>query len=183
MIAATFLAFGSFWLAQMMERDGGLSSDALKNEPDYIVERFSVVRMSPSGQPRYIVSGDKLTHHPVSDTADIEKPLVQSIGAGVPPTTIRAKRARVDHGNTQVHLMGDVDINRMGTANADPVRMRTQALTIFPDDDQMKTDQPVEVISGDATMTGIGLFVDNTTRQVSVPGRVRIVYPPRPKPN
>lgn len=179
MMTATFLAFGSFWLAQMMESDTGLSADALKNEPDYIVEHFSVVRMSPSGQPRYIVSGEKLTHRPVDDTADIDKPLVQSIGEGVPPTTIRAKRARVDHGNTQVHLMGDVDIDRKATATTRAMRMRTQALTVYPEDDQMKTDQPVEMTSDGATLTGTGLFVDNTTRQVNVSSRVRIVYPPR----
>lgn len=179
MMTATFLAFGSFWLAQMMESDTGLSSDALKNEPDYIVERFSIVRMSPTGQPRYIVSGDKLTHRPLDDTADIEKPLVQSIGEGLPPTTIRAKRARVDHGNTQVHLMGDVDIDRKATATTKPVRILTQALTVYPDDDQMKTELPVEVISDGVTMTGTGLFVDNTTRKVNVSSRVRIVYPPR----
>lgn len=179
MMTAAFVAFGSFWVAQLMENDPGISSDALKNEPDYIVEHFSVVRMSPTGQPRYIVSGEKLTHRPLNDTAEIEKPLVQSIGEGVPPTTIRAKRARVDHGNTQVHLMGDVDIDRKATATTKPVRMRTQALTVYPDDDQMKTDQPVEVVSGGATMTGTGLFVDNTTRQVNVSSRVRIVYPPR----
>lgn len=179
MMTATFLAFGSFWLAQMMESDTGLSADALKNEPDYIVERFSVVRMSPSGQPRYIVSGDKLTHRPVDDTAEIEKPLVQSIGEGVPPTTIRARRARVDHGNTQVHLMGDVDIDRKATAEAPPVRMRTQQLTVFTEEDQMRTSEPVEIVSNGSTMTGVGLFIDNTTREIQLNSRVRIVHPPR----
>lgn len=179
MMTATFLAFGSFWLAQLMESDTGLSSDALKNDPDYIVERFSVVRMSPTGQPRYIVSGEKLTHRPVDDTAEIDKPLVQSVGEGVPPTTIRAKRARVDHGNTQVHLIGDVDIDRKATPTARPVRMRTQALTVFTEDDQMKTSEPVEIVSDGSTMTGVGMFIDNTTREIQVNSRVRIVHPPR----
>ena len=181
MMTAAFLAFGTFWMAQLMESDTGLSTDALKNEPDYIVEHFSVVRMSPAGQPRYIVSGDKLTHRPVDDTAEIEKPLVQSIGEGVAPTTISAKRARVDHGNTQVHLMGDVNVDRKATATTRPMIMRTQALTVYPEDDQMKTDQPFEIVSDGATMNGTGLFVDNTTRKVNVNTRVRVVYPPRPQ--
>lgn len=179
MMGAAFLAFGTFWLAQLMESDTGLSSDALKNEPDYIVERFSVVRMSATGQPRYIVSGDKLTHRPVDDTAIIEMPVVQSIGAGLPQTTITAKRARVDHGNTQVHLMGDVDIDRKATPQARPVRMRTQQLTVFTEEDKMKTSEPVEIVSNGTTMTGVGMFVDNTTREIELNSRVRIVHPPR----
>lgn len=177
-VGATFLAFGSFWLAQMMESDPGLDSDALKNEPDYIIERFSVVRMSPAGQPRYIVAGDKLTHRPVDDTAEIENPLVQSMGEGVAPTTVRAKRARIDNDNTQVHLMGDVDITRTATPESKPMRMRTQALTIYPEDDKMKTDQPVEILSGASRMTGTGLFIDNAARQMNVASRVRITHQP-----
>ncbi|MGZ8289476.1 MAG: LPS export ABC transporter periplasmic protein LptC [Telluria sp.] len=179
MMIATFVAFGSFWLSQVMEREPGLGSDAFKNEPDYIVERFSFVRMTPDGKPRYIVSGDKLTHRPVDDSAEIEKPFLQSVGAGHPPTVIRAKLARVDHGNTQVHLTGDVDIERKATPDSRPVRMRTQALTVYPDEDQMKTSQPVEIVSDGSTMTGVGMFVDNASRQVHVNSRVRIVHPPR----
>jgi lipopolysaccharide export system protein LptC len=180
MLAATFFAFGSFWVVQMMENSEGLGASALSNEPDYIIDNFSIVRMSPAGQPRYIVSGAKLTHRPIDDTAEIEKPLVQSMGEGVAPTTIRAKRARVDHGNTQVHLMGDVDIERKASPGAEPVRMKTQALTVFPDDDQMKTDQPVEIVSGTSRMTGTGLFIDNAARKVEVTSRVRIVRPAQP---
>ena len=90
-----------------------------------------------------------------------------------------APRARVDHGNTQVHLMGDVDIDRKSTPDARPVRMRTQALTVFTEEDQMKTDQPVEIVSAGSTMTGTGLFIDNTERRIQVPSRARIVLPPR----
>ncbi|RJG10672.1 LPS export ABC transporter periplasmic protein LptC [Massilia cavernae] len=179
MLAATFAAFGTFWLVQMMESDPGLSSDAFKNEPDYIVEKFSFVRMTPDGKPRYIVSGDKLTHRPLDDSAEIEKPFLQGLGAGQPETVVRAKRARVDHGNTQVHLMGDVDIDRKATPDARPVRMRTQALTVFTEEDQMQTDQPVEIVSGGSKMTGTGLFIDNAARKVQIQSRSRITYPPR----
>lgn len=181
MMAATFLAFGSFWLAQMMENgDPALNADFQK-EPDYIVEKFSYVRMSPDGQPRYIISGDKLVHRPFDDAADIDRPFVQSLSAEQPPMTINAKRARVDHGNTQVHLLGDVDIERKASANARPMRMKTQALTIFPDEDQMKTDKPVQMLSDGATLSGTGLFIDNAARLVNVGGRVRVVYPPAPR--
>lgn len=181
MMISAFLALGSFWLLQILENsDPALNSDAFRNEPDYIVENFSFVRMSPQGQPRYIVSGEKLTHRPVDDSADIEKPFVQSMGEGQAPTTIHAKRARIDHGNTQVHLMGDVDIERKAAPDVKPMRMRTQALTVFPDEDQMKTSLPVEIVSGESRMTGTGLFIDNAAGQVHVASRVRIVHPPRP---
>lgn len=182
MVAGTFFAFGSFWLAQVLEnQDPSLNADAFKNEPDYIVDKFSYVRMAADGKPRYIISGDKLTHRPVDDASDIERPFVQNVAADQPPMTINAKQARVDHANSQIHLLGDVDIERKASAGARPARLKTQALTIFPDEDQMKTDQPVQMLSDGATLTGTGLFIDNAARQVNVGGRARVVYPPAPR--
>jgi lipopolysaccharide export system protein LptC len=179
MMSGTFLALGSFWLAQMMDEQGAaLGSDAFRDEPDYIVEKFSFVRMSPDGEPRYLISGAKLTHRPLDDSADIEQPQVRTVGAGHPPMTIVARNARVDHGNTQVHLSGDVNIERKAAATTRPMRLRTEALTIFPDDDQLKSDQPVSIESNGSRITGTGLFIDNAKRQMSIDSKVHIVLPP-----
>jgi lipopolysaccharide export system protein LptC len=181
MMSGAFLALGSFWLAQMMDdQSAALGADAFRDEPDYIVEKFSFVRMSADGQPRYLISGAKLTHRPIDDSADIEMPLVKSVGAGHPPMTINAKTARVDHGNTQVHLTGDVVIDRKETAMAGAMRLRTETLTIYPDEDQMKTDAAVDMVSKGATMQGTGLFIDNAKRQMTVDSKVHIVLPPAP---
>jgi lipopolysaccharide export system protein LptC len=50
-----------------------------RNEPDYIIDRFSLVRMNCGGPAAYIISGDKLTHNPVDDASDIDKPYVHSL--------------------------------------------------------------------------------------------------------
>ena len=60
---------GSFWLVEVINRGEFGANEVSKSEPDYIVEGFSVVKMTPQGAPRYIVAGDKLIHHPDSDTA------------------------------------------------------------------------------------------------------------------
>jgi lipopolysaccharide export system protein LptC len=180
MMAGIFLALGSFWLAQMMENQGAaLGADALRNEPDYIVEKFSFVRMSPAGQPQYLISGAKLTHRPLDDSADIELPLVKSVAPGKPPMTIDANRARIDHGNTQIHLIGDVDIERKGSASVEPMKLETEQLLILPDEDRMETDGEVFMRLGSATVRGTGMKADNAAQRLHLNSNGHIVYPPK----
>ena len=180
MLTGTFLAFGSFWLAQVFEGEGdALQADLQKNEPDYIVEKFSYVRMTEDGKPRYLISGERLTHRPLDDSADVVKPLVRSVLQGQPPTVIAANVARIDHHNTQVHLEGNVEIERKaGQGNG--MRMKTEALTIFPDEDRMTTDKPVHMTASDGTViSGVGMAVDNASRQIEINGKVHMTIPAR----
>jgi len=180
MVLALLGALGSFWLLQLLNRAGEDMAAGIKvDEPDYIVEGFSFVRMTKTGQPSYIISGDRLTHRPSDDSSVIDKPVVRSLSGDKPPMEIHAERARVDEDNTRVTLTENVRIDRAATATARDMHLTTQALTIYPEEDRMETDQPVRLQMGNATVTGTAMKADNATRQVALDGRGTIVYPPR----
>lgn len=182
MLLLTFLAFGTFWLVEELNRSGEqIQADLRLNEPDYIIERFSFVRMTDKGQPSYIISGDKLTHRPIDDSSEIDQPIVRSLAGDQPPMNMRAERARVDEGNSRVKLMDKVLIERLPSGRNERMQLRTEALTIFPDEDRMETDQPVQMNLGGATARGSGMQANNATRQVHLDGRGTIVYPPAAK--
>ncbi|PWF55770.1 LPS export ABC transporter periplasmic protein LptC [Massilia glaciei] len=179
---AVVLAAASFWLLQLVNRSGeALQADANKNEPDYIVENFSIVRMSAAGVPRYIISGAKLTHRPVGDWSDVEAPLVQNLEPGRPPMVIKARRARILHDDDEVHLLDKVRIERAASAAGERLLMGTEALTVYPDQDLMRTALPVRMEIGGATVTGTGMTFDNAKRTLNMASRGRAVYPPKPR--
>jgi lipopolysaccharide export system protein LptC len=92
-----FVAVGSFWLVQVVNQAGQeAEADKFRDEPDYIIDRFSTVRMNKEGKPAYIISGDKLTHRPVDDSSVIDKPFVHGLATDQPPMTIHAQTAYVD---------------------------------------------------------------------------------------
>lgn len=181
MLTAVFCAFGSFWLVQVMQGDdrgpGGGASDA----PDYIVENFSWVRMSETGQPRYVISGERLTHRPADNTSLVDKPVVQSLSADHPPMTMTAEHALVNQNQNQIDLTGSVDIQRPGNAKAQPLRIRTDALTVLTDEEIAKTGRPVHMTLGGATSDAVGMVANNATQQIELGGRGRLTYPPRQK--
>ena len=117
MLVGVFVAVGSFWLVQVVNQAGQEArSDQHRNEPDYIIDRFSMVRMNKAGQPAYIVSGEKLTHRPIDDSSDIDKPYVHSLSGDQPPMNIHADTAHVDQGIRASRLNGNVDVVRPGLA-------------------------------------------------------------------
>jgi len=179
MLTAVFCAFGSFWLVQVMQGEDNTSGANAGNEPDYIIDNFSWVRMSESGKPRYVISGERLTHRPVDNTALVDKPVVQSLTVEHPPMTMTAERALVSQNQNQIDLTGNVDIKRPAGAKSEPLRIRTEALTVLPDEDIVKTDKAIEMQLGASSVTGVGMVANNATQQVHLGGRGQIIYPPR----
>ncbi|SFD00197.1 LPS export ABC transporter periplasmic protein LptC [Massilia yuzhufengensis] len=183
MMIGVFCAFGSFWLVQVMQDDdSGAGLGGPLDEPDYIVENFSFVRMTEEGKPNYVVSGKRLTHRPLGDVSEVEQPVVQGMTPGRPRMTIVAKQGRVYHEEHRVDLLGNVDIQRPATPTSEALRVRTQALTVLPDEEIMKTDKPIEMQLGAATVQGTGMVANNATQKLHLASRGQIVYPPRPRP-
>jgi lipopolysaccharide export system protein LptC len=180
MLIGVFCAFGSFWLVQMMNSNSGLTQGGGPlDEPDYIVENFSFVRMDASGKPRYVVTGRRLAHLPAGDVSQIEQPVVQSMAPERARMTIHANQARIRHADDQVDLIGNVDVQRPAAPNVQSLRVRTEALTVLPDEEILKTDQAVEMKLGEATLRGTGMVANNATGRLHLASRGQIVYPPR----
>ncbi|QOY94985.1 LPS export ABC transporter periplasmic protein LptC [Massilia sp. UMI-21] len=180
MMLAAFCAFGSFWLVQLMERaDGDARLGGPMSEPDYIVENFSVVRMTEEGKPSYVVSGKRLAHTPLGDVSQVEQPVMQAMTPGRPRMTIVAKRAEIFHEEHRVELLGQVDVQRPATPTSEALRVQTEALTVLPDEEILKTKRPIQMQLGAATVTGTGMVANNATQQLHLASRGQIVYPPR----
>ncbi len=180
MLLGLFAAVGSFWILELLNRAGEeMQADMRMNEPDYIVERFSFVRLNKEGKPSYIISGDKLTHRPIDDSSEIDKPIVRSLAEDKPPMDIRSKTARVDDVNSRVTLRDEVRIDRAaGQANKE-LHLETDKLVIYPDEDRMETDQPVRMKSGETTAQASGMRANNASRQLELSGRGTLVFPPK----
>ncbi|MEX5747933.1 LPS export ABC transporter periplasmic protein LptC [Massilia sp. X63] len=180
MLIATFLAFGSFWLVQVMEReDDDARLGGPMSEPDYIVENFSFVRMTKEGKPSYVVSGKRLAHTPLGDVSQVEAPVMQGMTPGRPRMTIVANHAQIYHEEHRVELLGKVDIQRPATPTSEALRVQTEALTVLPDEEILKTGQPIQMQLGAATVTGTGMVANNATQKLHLASRGQIVYPPR----
>lgn len=150
------LACGSvLWLLDVMRHGiGGGDSDSARNAPDYTVENFNFVRASKTGQARYSVTGVKLSHFPKDDTFQIDLPVMRSLNLEKPTITTHAQRAVSNSDGSDVQLFDDVQTDRPESKFAPHFHMTTEYLQIFPDEDIMRTDRAVDIVQGNAKITG-----------------------------
>ncbi len=174
------LALSSFWLVQIMNKDTDeLLPKPERVEPDYYLEHFNYVQMSPTGEPRYKISGDLLTHNQLDDSFDIQKPIVHSLDKEKPPMNLRADRGKVKDNNTKVYLYGNVNADRRKTVMAENFHLKSEYLLLLPDEDVMQTDLPVEIMLGQSVLNGIGMSFNNSTRVLKMFSKVHGVFPPK----
>jgi lipopolysaccharide export system protein LptC len=173
------LVLGSFWLLQLMH---GAVTDAKPaargSEPDYYVENFTFVRMSKTGQARYNVAGKRLIHRPDNDTYEITLPVVHSFSEQQPPLMMRAEQAIAVPDSSIIHMREKVEVDRPASATANHFHLKSDYLEILPDEDIIKTDRPVDMILGASHLTGIGMYVNNATREFRLAQQVHGVFPP-----
>ena len=178
-VGAATLAFGSFWLLQLMHRGGpARPPEARGSEPDYYVENFTFVRMSKTGQARYNVAGRRMIHRPDNDTYEITLPVVHSFSANQLPLMMRSEQAIANPGSSVIQMREKVEVDRPASATANHFHLKSDYLEIFPDDDVMRTDRPVDLTLGGAHLSGTGLYVNNATREFRLSQNVHGVFPP-----
>ena len=93
--------------------------------------------------------------------------------------TMTADHALVNQNQNQIDLTGNVDIQRPGNAASQPLRIRTEVLTVLTDDEIAKTDKPIHMTLGKASVDAVGMVANNATQQIALGGRGEISYPPR----
>jgi len=173
----TGLALGSFWLYEVMRR---ATEDALPNaersEPDFYVEKFSYVKMSPEGKAQYLFSGSRLTPNPLDDSYDIAQPVIHNLDAARPPMTMRSDRATVNSDNSQVNMYDNVHLDRAAAPNLEPMHVASEHLLLLPDDDVVKTDKTVDITVGRSKLTGTGMYTNNATREFRLTSNVHGTY-------
>ncbi|QAU35847.1 LPS export ABC transporter periplasmic protein LptC [Janthinobacterium sp. 17J80-10] len=177
---AALLALGSFWLLDVMRRGIEDSLPAVqRTEPDYYVERFNFVRLAKTGEARYHIAGERMTHNPQDDSYEIARPVMKALSAKRPTTTIVAERALANSDMSQVRLFNNVKMERPASTSSRHLRLISEYMLVLPDDDTMKTDRPVELVSGTTVLYGTGMFANHATGEFSLASKVRGTLQPR----
>jgi lipopolysaccharide export system protein LptC len=171
------LALGSLWVVQVMQRKSeDMFPAKQRTEPDYYVEKFNFVRMGPTGDAHYTLTGTRMTHNPQDDSYFIDKPVMHSYSKTRPPMLIRSDTATVENDSTEVHMHDNVLIDRPEAPNSPRFQLKSDYLLALPDEDIIKTPNPVQIVQGTSTLTGIGMFANNATGEFRLNSNVHGHY-------
>src|SRR3546814_5602793 len=68
----------------------------------------------------------------------------------------------------RIVMKGNAHVHRLPDQDNSALDVKSQQLTIMPDQDVVFTDLPARVVQGKSTMNGKGMRYDNKTRQLQV---------------
>jgi lipopolysaccharide export system protein LptC len=175
LIAALLLAVvtaTSYWYSREMRRPVR-HTPPLPGTPDFIVDRVVVTQFDETGQARYKLFADRLTHFNENDDLELGKPRLVSLRPDQPQVQASSHRARVINAGETVLMEGAVLIQRPAGGGQPAMTIRAERMTAVPDEERFTTDVPALIERGDARLAGGAMDYDNIRRVLTVTGRLR----------
>jgi len=126
-----------------------------ETQSDYYLEEFTTRKFDTTGALQYRVSGKSLIHFPEDDRSEITAPNVILLREGIRWNITSASGQMLRDPDTFT-LFGNVQVERDADSQ-DRMSIRTESLSVHTDDNEVSTDQPIEVVANGWRMSSIGL--------------------------
>lgn len=176
------LAAGSYWLAEQAR----LSDPVVRpkgHDIDYTASDITLTRMDETGRAQYVIDAKQLVHYADDDSGDLTLPRLVGAKAGRPEMRVRADRGKTLADGQQVELFGNVVLNRAKWGTGSELIAKGPYMLALPEQEILKSDQPVDVVQGASRVTANGMQYDNGYRKLDLDGgkegRIRVVIEPR----
>lgn len=176
-LALAALAGASVWLERVTRIDEPVQQGA-RSGPDFTAEQTRVVGFGVDGRQRYELLAERLEHFPARELTRLHEPRLRMVGEQG-ETLISARSAEVSPGGEKVDLAGEVRVRRPATAQALPLALDSETLTVWPDAHRALTDSPVVLTRGEGRATAQGMRADNLFGTLELIGEVRTLMPAR----
>jgi lipopolysaccharide export system protein LptC len=170
----------TFWLERASELKRPGNDSLLRHDPDFFVEKLTMRRFGPTGELQNMLTAEKMVHYPDDDTTLLTAPRATFL-KGPRPTILSAKQGLVAPDGREVALVDNVRGIREATKTDPEMVFTTTHLTMFPEDDVMRTSAPVTLVQGASIVRAVGMEADNKTKVVELLSQVNSTIEKKPR--
>ena len=170
----------SFWLEQLVTSGEPVRDARSRHDPDLILQSLNAEKLGPAGVPIYRLAAKTLLRFPDDQTARLDDPRFEQIGASGITTSITSKHGTVSGQGDNVYFMDDVKVVRSPYKDRSELTLDTSYLQVTPELGLARTDRPVTIRDASTTVTAVGLELRNEDRIVTLLSQVKGRYfPPK----
>ena len=183
-IVLTLLAGVSVWLDRVTQQDPVAKTDKTRHEADFSAERITLHRFDPTGKVQYILVADSMLHYADDESSELKNPRLNYLNRPE-PVWVESRFASVNKVGSTVVLTDEVLVRRAAHAGKPESTLRTDQMTVWPEDEKMRADKPVTLTQGQTVINAERMESDNIIGEVRLQGQVRgTLYrnAPTPKP-
>ena len=176
------LALSTGWLVKHTPQSPPpVAAGAVRQDPDYTMTGFSIVRFGPDGREVLRIAGNVLRHYPATDQLDIEGVRIHATAPDGRVTDATARRALANGDGSEVQLLGGARVVSQ-IDGSDALEMRGEFLHAFLRFERLRSHLPVLVRRGGTETRAGGLDYNHLDRQLQFLGPVRTTVMPGPRP-
>ena len=172
-IVLAILILFTFWLDQSVQQPKKRYDTDQTNNPDYIIENLSGIQMVYDQSAERHFTAKILKHYPTTNVSALEQVHFINTQPNEPTLKIKADSAELSRGNEDIYLFGNVNVVRGNEANKDIVTMVTDSLHLVPDQEIVKTDQPVTITKMNTIVNAVGMQLNNKTGVIELHSKVK----------
>ena len=176
-LVMAFFALGSWWLVRSLPTLlNDAPTKAVRQEPDYYLNQFSVQSFNSSGRLIKEISGKRAQHFPDSDTLEISDVVLQGVNPNGKRFNARADRALAKGDGSEMTLMGDVLLTQHASSKNNglsPIELRSQKLNTMTKEERLFSNVPVEIRRGQDVFTANSMRLNSQTGEYELTGKVR----------
>lgn len=169
------LAALTFWLERAVNPEDPVRKAQKRHDPDSIVSQIDVRHFDAGGGLKQRLLADLITHYPDDDSTWITKPQLTYF-MGQQATRMFANTAQASHDNKQLYLHGDVRLITPPKQSRPETILRTESLTVFPDDQIAQGNSRTTISQGDNIVSGDSIHYDGKTSIIILSGRVKGIF-------
>ena len=176
-LVMAIFALGSWWLVRSLPTLlNDAPTKAVRQEPDYYLNQFSVQSFNSSGRLIKEISGKRAQHFPDSDTLEISDVVLQGVNPNGKRFNARADRALAKGDGSEMTLMGDVFLTQHASSKNNglsPIELRSQKLNTMTKEERLFSNVPVEIRRGQDVFTANSMRLNSQTGEYELTGKVR----------
>lgn len=182
LIVLTIMAGVSVWLDRVTQQEQTIKTDKNRHEADFSAESLTLRRFDLAGKIQYILVADRMVHYGDDESTELVRPRLDYLNRPE-PVRIESEFATVSKDGATVVLTDQVLLRRAAHNGKPESTLRTDQMTVWPDDEKMRADKPVKLTQGQTVITAEHMESDNIVGEVRLHGKVRgMLYRTNPMP-
>lgn len=154
---------GAVFFASSGMQDAATSTAAtspLNQNYDYYVQNMRATRFGSDGQPVSQLQAERVTHYPEGDRAELQAPAFKSFGVDNDAWQVSATAGTLspdaERAEDRLELLGEVQLFKP-VAREGFLDVRTSALTVFTDTEEVSNAAPVTLQTNGSRAEGVGM--------------------------
>jgi lipopolysaccharide export system protein LptC len=169
------LALLSFWLERLVREEPQPQAQR-RHDPDYAVERFTLIDYSREGVAVSTLSAAKMVHFPDDDSTELLSPRAVQTKPGQPRLTLSADRGTLSQDGSEMLLYDNVLMLRDASAGEHRSELRSSFLHVISARSLVRSDREVQITEPGRSVIARGMEYDNQTGQLELHSQVRSIY-------